>query len=104
VQRLQNPALLNGLSQDLIEGAGDERGTVRAQEDQSALAVEFYNQVCRIPDQRAVAALGIAQFSGLLAELLSKLANFANELRSVFFGVFAQRVTSRWEAYQSAPT
>ena len=104
VQRLQNPALLHVLSQDLIEGTRDERGTVRAHEDQSTLAVEFENQVRGIPDQRAVAALGIAQFSGLLAELLSKLTNFVYELRSVFIGVFAQRVISWWEADQSAPT
>ena len=104
MQGLQNPALLNGLSKNLIERTRYERGTVRTQEDQATVAVEFENQVRRIPDQRAVTDFRIAQLGGLLAELASKLAKLCDEFRSVLSCIFAQRATSRRKANQSAPT
>lgn len=103
VKGLEDPALLYGLSEDLIEGRRDQRGKVRTQEDQAALVIELEDQVRRIPDQRAVAILGIAQFGGLLVELPSKPAQLLDEFRSVLFPVPAQRLTSWWKASQSAP-
>jgi hypothetical protein len=101
---VEDPALIQGTPENFVERAGAERETAGAQREQPPPVVEFKNQIRRISGERTAADLGIAQFSGLLGDLLSKLAEFVDELRPVFFLVAAQRVPSRWKASQSAPT
>jgi hypothetical protein len=95
---VQESALFQRLPENLLERAGAERVTTRARKEQAPMIIEFENQVGRIANDCGVPGLGIAQFSSLLVELMSELAEFVNELRPAFFLVAAQRVTSRWEA------
>jgi hypothetical protein len=104
VQQIEGPALFQGLLENFAERAGAERGAARVHEEQTPPVVEFENQIRRIRGERSAADLGIAQCSGLLGDLLPKPAEFVDELRPVFLLVAAQRVSSRWETSQSAPT
>lgn len=104
VQPIEEPALLQGLAENLIEGAGDEPGKARVRGEQVPLVVKFENQVRRIRSERCAAELGIAQPDGLLGGLLSKPSKFVDELRSAFLLVAVQWVPSRWKTSQSAPT
>jgi hypothetical protein len=104
VQQIEGPALFQGLLENFAERAGAERGAARVHKEQTPPVVEFENQIRRIRGERSAAGLGIAQCSGLLGDLLPKPAEFVDELRPVFLLVAAQRVPSRWETSQSAPT
>jgi len=104
VKQIEEPALLQGLAENFIEGATDERGKARVRSEQTPLVIEFENQIRRIRSQRSAAELGIAQLDGLIGRRLSKSVEFVDELRSVFLLVAPQRVPSRWKTSQSAPT
>jgi hypothetical protein len=101
---VEDPTLVQGIPDNFVEGARSERETAGAQSEQTPPFVEFENQIRRIPGEYTAADLGIAQFSGLLGDLLSKFAEFVDELRSGFLLVAAQRVPSQWKTSRSAPT
>jgi hypothetical protein len=101
---IEDPTLVQGVPEYFVEGAGAERETAGAQSEQTPPVVEIENQIRRIPGECTAADLGIAQFSGLLGDLLSKFAEFVDELRLGFLLVSAQRVPSRWKTSRSAPT
>ena len=104
MDRFEDPTLVQGVPENFVEGAGTERETAGAQREQTPPVVEFENQIRRIPGECTAADLGIAQFSGLLGDLLLKFAEFVDELRSAFLLVAAQRVSSRRATSQSPPT
>ncbi len=104
VKQIEEPALLQGLAENFIEGTRDERGKARVRSEQTLMVIEFENQIRRIRSKRSPAELGIAQIDGLIGRRLSKSVEFVDELRSVFLLVAPQQVTSRWKTSQSAPT
>ena len=104
MDRFEDPTLVQGVPENFVEGTGAKRETAGAQREQTPPVVEFENQIRRIPGECTAADHGIAQFSGLLGDLLSKFAEFVDELRSGFLLVASQRVPSRWKTSQSAST
>jgi hypothetical protein len=104
MDRFEDSALVQGVPENFVEGVGAERETTGTQREQTPPTVEFENQIRRIPGERTEADIGIAKLSGLLGDLLSQFAEFVDELRSTFLLVAAQRIPSRWETSQSAPT
>jgi hypothetical protein len=102
---VEDPTLAQGIPENFVDGAGAQRETAGTQSEQTPPIVEFENQIRRIPGDCTAADLGIAQLSGLLGDLLSKSAEFVNELRSGLLLVAAQwEPPPRWKTSQSAPT